>query len=200
MNSILLGRCISTVGWGPGFFWRRGFNARGQPIANSIKECLKMLTELPDLDYVPRSSPGSRFGHRKKGSKAAQKSCRNHVEMRGWYMILTTPILSNWVGTPKCLPARKLDRLWGVGKLMVFDGLSGIGLIVDGCCWWLPSAMVFMLTSYKLSQESPLVTEQAENRTAESLIGNQKYGGPVQVSRFPGTLRAPSPGSSSQKT
>lgn len=28
------------------------FNARGQPIANSIKECLKMLTELPDLDYV----------------------------------------------------------------------------------------------------------------------------------------------------
>ncbi|CAL1155893.1 unnamed protein product [Cladocopium goreaui] len=47
------------------------FNARGQPIANSIKECLKMLTELPDLDYVPRSSLGNRFGHRKKGSKAA---------------------------------------------------------------------------------------------------------------------------------
>merc|ERR1712061_40207 len=28
------------------------FNTRGNPIVNTVKECLTMLDELPDLDYV----------------------------------------------------------------------------------------------------------------------------------------------------
>merc|ERR1740130_1480823 len=28
------------------------FNSRGKPIVNSVRECLQMLDELPDLDYV----------------------------------------------------------------------------------------------------------------------------------------------------
>merc|ERR1719305_1681369 len=28
------------------------FNTKGRPIVNTVRECLKMLHELPDLDYV----------------------------------------------------------------------------------------------------------------------------------------------------
>lgn len=30
-----------------------GFNAKGKPIVNSVRTCLEMLVELPDLDYAP---------------------------------------------------------------------------------------------------------------------------------------------------
>ena len=72
----------------------------------------------------------------------------------------------------------EIDGIWWVFRHRPYCGrLLLMGSLCHGECW--PATT---------SKETPLVTEQAENRTAESLIGNQKYGGPVQVFC---TLRAP---------
>lgn len=98
-----------------------------------------MLTELPDLDYVPRSSPGNRFGHKKRIKSRAghveimSKSCRNHA-YEGLIHDFDHPYSVQLGWDPKMFSSTETWSTLGSGKLMVFDGFSGIGLIVDGCC------------------------------------------------------------------
>ena len=175
MKFLLVGRCNAQwadLGSLLSLRKSRGFNARGQPIVNSIKECLKMLTELPDLDYVPRSS---RSGYRspkkplsRQGSNRLEKWCEIMHSTRGWYMIpwcLTLFSVIFFV-TPQFPPAQNLGRVWWTSPS------------------WLPlmgSPPMAKVDQLATSKETLLVMEQlAENSTAESLRSN-KYAEPGQA-------------------
>jgi len=61
------------------------------------------------------------------------KSCRNHA-YEGLIHDFDHPYSVQLGWDPKMFSSTETWSTLGSGKLMVFDGFSGIGLIVDGCC------------------------------------------------------------------